>query len=195
MIKDLIKRNRSCRRFYGDKEISKEQLRELIELARLSPSTGNIQPIKYVLVNNKEINEKVFETLGWAGYLKDWDGPIKSERPTAYIVMLRDKSLMKSLNFDDGICAQSIYIGAAEMGLGGCMISNVKRDELRKVLSITDEFDISLVIALGHPKENIILEEIGEDGSFKYWRDEEGNHYVPKRSLDNLILEEISSET
>jgi nitroreductase len=191
MLKDLVAKGRSIRRFYGDKAITNEQLRELVEFARLSPSGGNLQPIKYALVCTSEMNEKVYETLSWAGYLKDWDGPIASERPTGYIIMLRDKSLIKTLSWDEGIFAQSIFLGASEMGLGGCIIGNIKRDKLSANLNIGDKFEIALVIALGYPKENVILENIDDNGSVKYWRDEQGNHHVPKRSLEDLIVKEI----
>lgn len=190
-MKDLVKRSRSNRRFYGDKEITIKQLHSLVELARLSSSGANLQPIKYILVCTKEINAKVYDTLGWAGYLKEWDGPIKSERPTAFIVILRDKTIRKELSLDDGICTQSIFLGANDIGLGGCIFTNIKRDKLKEILNIGEDLEISAVIALGYPKENVILTEIGEDRSIKYYRDEEGNHYVPKRSLQDLIVSEV----
>jgi nitroreductase len=191
MIKDLIMNSRTRRRFYGDREIRIEQLRELVELARLSPSGGNFQPMKFMLVCTPEKNVEVYETLLWASYFKDWDGPIPSERPTGYIIILRDKNLSKQLSWDDGIFAQSMYLGATEMGLGGCMIGNIRKDALKDVLNLSDGFDISLVIALGYPKEEVILETIGDDHSVKYWRDEQGRHHVPKRTLDELIVGEF----
>lgn len=188
MMKELVKKSRSYRRFYGDKKITEDTLIGLIELTIFCPSTGNIQPMKYMIVCDEDMNGEVYKTLAWAGYLKEWDGPSENERPTGYIVMLRDKSLMKSLNFDDGILAQTICLGAADEGLGTCMIASVKREELKGILNISDDFDISLVIALGYPKENIIIDDIKEDGSFKYWRDDEDNHHVPKRKIEDLII-------
>ncbi len=190
MIKDLLTKSRSCRRFYGEKKITVEQLRELIEFARISPSGSNLQPLKYTLVCTPEMNEKVFETIGWAGYLKDWDGPIPSERPTGYIIMLRDKSLVKTMTMDEGIAAQSIFIGATEMGLGGCFIGNIKKANLAEAIEIDTDYEVALVIALGYPKEEVVIEEIS-NGDVKYWRDENQVHHVPKRSLEELIIKEI----
>lgn len=166
-------------------------MRELVDLARLSPSGGNLQPMKYALVYTPETNAKVYDTLRWAAYFKDWEGPAENERPTGYIILLRDGALSKQLTWDDGIFIQSIYLGATEMGLGGCMIGNLEKNKLKEVLSIGDEYDISLVIALGYPKENVILGNMGEDGDVKYWRDERGIHYVPKRKLKDLIVREF----
>lgn len=191
MLKDLLKKNRSYRRFYNDKKITRDQLKELIELARLTPSAANLQPLKYILISEEEMNRKVYETLNWAGYLKDWNGPIESERPTGYIIMLRDKSITQKQSVDEGISAQTICLGAVEQGLGCCIIASINRTKLTENLNIDHNFDIALVIALGYPKENVIIEDAKEDGSIKYYRDNKGNHYVPKRSVNELIIKEI----
>lgn len=191
MIKDLITRSRSIRRFHGDKAIAITQLRELVDLARLTPSGSNLQPLKYELVCSPEMNEKIYETLLWAGFLKDWDGPIPSERPTGYIIMLRDKSLIKTMSVGEGISAQSILLGATEMGLGGCFFGSIKKDKLAESLEISEDYEIALVIALGYPKEEVVIDSIGEDGDYKYWRDENLVHHVPKRSLEEIIIKEI----
>ena len=191
MVKDLITRSRSIRRFHGDKAIAITQLRELVDLARLTPSGSNKQPLKYELVYSPKMNEKVFETLLWAGYINDWDGPVPSERPTGYIIMLRDKSFIKTMSIDEGIAAQSILLGATEMGLGGCFIGSIKRDKLTESLEMSEDYEIALVIALGYPKEVVVIDSIGEDGDYKYWRDENFVHHVPKRSLEEIIIKEI----
>ena len=187
MIKEILEKSRSYRRFKEDMKIERETLEELVDLTRFCPSTGNIQPMKYALVWEEDLNSRVFKTLAWAGYLREWDGPTEGERPTAYIVLLKDRNLMKTASLDDGIVAQTICIGAAEKGIGTCMIGSVKREELRSILELDERFDISLVIALGYPNEIVVLEDIKDDGNFKYWRDEV-NHYVPKRTIDEVII-------
>ena len=186
-LKDLIIKNRSCRRFHQDFEISEEMLRELIDLARLSPSAKNAQSIKYIISNTLENNSKIFPTLGWAGYLKDWDGPEEGERPSAYIIMLNDSRISENYLCDDGIFAQSILLGAVEKGFAGCIIASVSRGKLQQELNIPDYFKIIQVIALGKANEKIVLEDIQND-DFKYWRDKDGIHHVPKRSLNELIV-------
>ena len=191
MFKDLVTQARSIRRFDGAKEITAEQLRELADYGRLSPSGANRQPLKYILVHSREMNEKIYENLAWAGYLKDWDGPVLEERPAGYILMLRDNSINKAMTMDEGIAAQSIFLGAAQMGLGGCFIGSFKKEPLKTLLGIGEDFDIALVIALGYPKEEVVLEEIDDNGDVKYWRDENKVHHVPKRTLEQVIVKEI----
>jgi nitroreductase len=188
MIRDLIVKNRTYRRFDQNFAIAKDTLCELVDLARLSGSAGNKQPLKYILSCDPIKNAIIFEHLTWAGYLTDWPGPVEGERPSAYILMLGDKQISPSFDFDNGIAAQSILLGAVEKGLGGCMIGSIQRPRLREKLIIPERYEILLVIALGRPVEKVILETVKADGDIKYRRDGEGRHYVPKRSLDDIIV-------
>lgn len=188
MIKDLILKNRSYRRFHEEYKIKLSTLKELINLARLSASGANRQPLKYIISSDSATNKKIFPYLAWAGYLKDWDGPMEGERPSGYIIILGDKNISPSFGCDHGIAAQSILLGAAEEGLGGCMIGSIERNNLRNAFNISDNFEILLVIALGKPKEEIILEEMESNGDIKYYRDNKTIHHVPKRKLQDVII-------
>jgi len=189
MFKDLILKDRSYRRFYEDQPIDRQTLVELVDLGRLSASGGNVQPLKYILSSDPDKNAKIFPCLAWAGYLADWDGPAEGERPAAYIIILGDTRISKSFGVDHGIAAQSILLGAAEKGIGGCMIGSVDRKKLRKALKVPERYKILLVLALGKPGETVVLEETGPDGDIKYYRDKNDVHHVPKRPLDEVILE------
>jgi len=189
MIKDLIKKNRTYRRFYEDFAIERNTLEELVDFARLSASAANRQPLKYILSCEKNKNNLIFPTLAWAGYLKDWRGPIEGERPSAYIIMLVDTEISKNYWCDPGIAAQSILLGATEIGLGGCIFGSVKKIELRAALKIGEKYEILYVLAVGKPKEKVVLETVGTDGDIKYWRDSQGVHHVPKRPLEEIIID------
>ena len=188
MIRDLIKRTRSYRRFHQNHRIELDTLRELIDAARLSAAAGNLQPLKYMLFNEPEKNRKIFQHLAWAGYLRDWPGPEEGERPSAFIIVLGDKRICNSFGCDHGIACQNIMLTAVEKDLGGCMIGSVNRERLRIDLDIPDYFEILLVLALGKPKERVVLEVVGPDGDIKYWRDSDSVHHVPKRKLDDIIV-------
>ena len=184
----LVRANRSCRRFFQEESIDLDTLKDLVNLARLSASAANLQPLKYMLVNEPEKNEDVFKTLGWAGYLKAWQGPQEGERPVAYILLLKDKEIAKTAQYDAGIAVQSILLGARARGLGGCIFASVKRPRVRKAFQIPERYDILLVLALGKPKEDVQIDPLGLDGNIQYWRDADGVHHVPKRPLDEIIL-------
>ena len=188
MLKDLVARSRSFRRFDEEVAVTITILRELVDLARLSPSGANRQPLKFYLATEPALNERIFPCLGWAGYLKEWDGPEEGERPTGYVVILGDKEISQNFGVDHGIAAQSIMLGAAERELGGCIIASIDRDRLREALELNERYEILLVLALGKPAETVVVEPVGEEGEIKYWRDEEGIHHVPKRELEELII-------
>lgn len=188
MIKDLILRNRSYRRFYQEKTIERSTLVDLVDLARLSPSGANKQALRYVLSNSKDENDKIFANIFWAGYYKDWKGPQEGEKPSAYMVILKDTAFGSIGGQDEGIAVQSILLGAVELGLGGCIIGNIDKKKLAEELNIDDKYEIALVLALGYPKEEVIIDKVNESGDIKYWRDENQVHHVPKRNIEELIL-------
>jgi nitroreductase len=188
MIKELVMKNRSYRRFDESIAIGKELLRELVDLARQTASAANRQPLKYFLSCDRQVNAVIFENLAWAGYLPEWPGPAEGERPSAYILLLGDKDISSSYDYDNGIAAQTILLGAADNGLGGCMIASVQRAKLREKLNIPERYEILLAIALGKPVETVIIENVKADGDIKYWHDSQGRHHVPKRSLDEVII-------
>ena len=188
MIRDLIIKNRSYRRFSQEIAIEPRTLRELVDLARLSSSAGNLQPLKYILSWDAQKNALIFPHLIWAGYLKSWPGPCEGERPSAYIIILGDTEISQSFGCDHGIAAQSILLGATEKGLGGCIIGSVQRQGLHKALDIPSHYEILLVLALGKPKEKVVIEATGPAGDIKYWRNSESTHHVPKRPLDDIIV-------
>ena len=186
-LKDLVLKTRSYRRFDEAYRISYNTLENLIGLARLSASGANRQPLKYLLYNSLEDCSRVFPSVVWAAYLKDWDGPVPGERPSGYIIILGDKSISEGYGVDHGIAAQSMMLGATEAGLGGCMIASIRRDLLREELKIPDRFEILLILALGKPVERVIIDDIRND-DVKYWRDSNSDHHVPKRKLEELII-------
>ncbi|MDD3520815.1 MAG: nitroreductase family protein [Actinomycetota bacterium] len=188
MLKELVIKNRSYRRFFQDEKIKKETLLELVDLARFAASGMNRQVLRYFLSNDEETNNKINSTLTWAAYCKGWVSPPEGEKPSAFIVMLKDNKAGPGLVQDEGIAAQTILLGAAEKGLGGCMLGSVDRKKLSLLLNISNQYEICLVIAIGRPKEKIIIEEIEKSGDIKYYRDENQVHHVPKRKLEDIII-------
>jgi nitroreductase len=189
MFDELVKKNRSYRRFFEEEQIGRETLLKLIDYARLTPSGANRQVLRYFIAYDKERNDKIFSTLGWAGYLPDWNGPEIGERPAAYIVIVQDEKHKMGGGTDHGIAAQTILLGAVELGLGGCMIGNIQRPKLHEALHIDENYEILLVIALGKPKETVVIDEIDSGKDIKYWRDENQVHHVPKRKLKDIIVD------
>jgi nitroreductase len=186
-IKDLMVKTRTYRRFDESFTVSASTLENLVDLARLSSSGGNRQPLKFLIFNSAEDCEKIFPYLAWAAYFKDWPGPDKGERPSAYIIILGDRSVTDNFGVDHGIAAHSILLGASEAELGGCIIASVMREELSSAIRLPDRYEILFVVAIGKPVEKVVIDNV-KDNDVKYWRDSRGIHHVPKRSLKELIL-------
>ena len=189
MLKELVTGCRSYRRFYEDTPIPYEELVDMIDTARLTGCTANCQPLKFKILHTKEACASMFPNLTWAGALKDWDGPEEGERPSAYIVVLCDLRIAKNKQWDEGIASQTIMLSATEKGYGGCMIGSCRRSDILTFLGLSpEEFSVSLVLALGKPKEEVHLVPLGKEGNTAYYRDENQVHYVPKRSLEDILL-------
>lgn len=189
-MKDIITQTRTYRIFNNHSPVTLEQLKELIELARLSGSARNCQPWQYLPVVDKEKCAAIFPHLGWAGYLSDWKGPNQGQRPTGYILCFLNRNWLKGsdleAHFDLGISTQNILIGATARGLGGCRIGAFSKN-LAQLFSLPDYLELGHVLALGVPQETVVIEECKEQ-DIKYWRDERGIHHVPKRKLEDVLL-------
>lgn len=187
-FQQLVRENRSCRRFDHSHKLKTQTLEELVDLARHCASAANKQPLKYILSTSEPKNQEIFSCLGWAAYLTEWKGPDKHEQPTGYIVILGDRTVADKFWCDHGIAAQTILLGARDQGLAGCMFAAINIKRLAEVLTIADHLEVKLVIALGKPVETIQIDEVGPDGDIRYFRDENQVHHVPKRKLSDLIV-------
>ena len=185
-LSELVRNNRSYRRFHEKERISGDQLKKWIGLTRYTASGRNNQPLKYLGCVNPQLNASIFSFLGWAGYLPDWGGPKEGERPAAYVIVVHDKSISENRYCDDGIAVQTLLRAAVEDGYGGCVIGSVNKPKVAGLLNLPGHFEILWVIALGKPAETVVIEEM-KDNNVKYWRDESQVHHVPKRSVDELV--------
>jgi len=178
---DIVSR-RSIRRF-KQKKVSRNLLTKMVNAARLAPSAANLQPLEFVVVDKEEICQKIFKTLSWAGYLKDWSPSIK-ESPDAYIIILvKDKKNPWYLR-DVSFAAANIVITAENEGLGSCILCKIDKEEIREILKISEEIIIDSVVALGYKAENPVVEDLID--SVKYFKDSQEILHVPKRKLEDI---------
>lgn len=187
---NLLKADRSYRRFDESYYIDKDILLKIIDLTRFCASARNLQPIKYFIVNDVETCNKIFPLLKWAGYLSDWDGPEIGERPTAYLIQCLDTSLTKNCLCDDGLQLQTITMGSVAQNLGCCIIKSFDSIKLKEILDLKDNFDPLYVVAVGKPIEEIVIEDFknSDSNSIKYYRTSDGIHHVPKRILNDVVI-------
>lgn len=191
MVKELIIRNRSYRGYDESYKFTREQLMNYVDGARFCASSINIQPLKYFIAYENDEVEKIRSRIKWARQLPQMTLPHPGMSPTGFVVICQDKNISDNLNRfmkDIGIVAQSMLLMATEEGLGGCMIGNFKAEEIKGGLDLPENLHPMLVVAFGRPNETIILTEVGEDGNTAYYRDENDVHYVPKRSLEELLI-------
>ena len=191
MFLDLVKQARSHRGFRQDRKVTRQELEHLVECARFTPAARNDQVLKYYLAEKPETVAAIQPLTKWAGALAELHLPRKGAEPVAYIVICLDGSLAENpapYQRDVGIVTQTMLLAAAEMGLNGCMIGSFAAGELREKLGLPEAIKPQLLLALGEGTDRIVITDVGEDGSTTYYRDAEDTHYVPKRTLEQLIL-------
>ncbi len=182
-VYDCIKKRRSVRKF-EQKKVGKDILLDCVNAARLAPSSGNRQPLEFILVTRKL--GKVFKHTHWAGHL-DEGRPKKGERPTAYIVIISNKKINPKAEYDVGLAAENVALTALERGVASCVMG-VEREGLRKTMKVPDGYEIELIVSLGYPKQKSIAEDMKE--GTKYWLDDKGVMHVPKRRVEDVLHEE-----
>lgn len=196
-MSDLVASCRSFRRFDEEQRVPKGLLLELVDMARLCANGANRQQLRFRVVSDPAACDAVFAELAWAGYFKDWAGPVAGERPTGYVIIAAErgtagKPAAPIAEADCGIAAQTMMLAArsAEPSYAGCMLKTFT-PRLIDVLGLdSDRYELKLVCAFGLPAEEVRLESLSAspDGSIKYWRDDAGVHHVPKRSLEDVLI-------
>ena len=183
---DLIRQRRTIRKFQ-QKKLDRVQLEKMVDAARLAPSASNMQPLKYIIVDEDETVAQFFKYVKWASFIAPAGNPGKGEEPVAYIVILLDTQVRDSgYELDVGAAAQNIFITALEEGIGSCWMGAIDREGIRKLLNIPERYKVNTIVALGYPSENPVMED--ENGSVKYYKDDSGVLHVPKRKLEDIIL-------
>ena len=190
-VKELTYNARSIRAFDGSRPAGEEMLKHFADCARLCPSAANLLPLKYRLCYEKGEVDAMFPLTRWAGYIKDRRIPPEGDEPTDYIIICHDTDVAPMTDYsamDVGIVAQTVNLAAREKGYGCCMIGSFDKKATSELLHIAENLTPVLVLAIGTPKESPIVCSVGADGSTKYFRDDAGLHFVPKRSLEDSLI-------
>ncbi len=189
-FRELLKGNRSYRRFDHSRPVSEPVLESLVDLARYCASGRNLQPLKYRIVCAPQECEALYPALKWAGYYTDWDGPEPGERPVAYLVQCLDTDLTQACLCDDGLQLEAITLGASTLGIHGVIIKAFNAATVAEVLKLPASCKPHYVLALGYPAEKVVLTTTDgtPDADIRYFRSPDGTHNVPKRPLGEILI-------
>ena len=185
----LLAKNRSHRAYDASFKVREEQLLQIIEVNRLTPSARNQQVLRFRPVLGEEA-ERLLPLVRLGAALPEMHFPPEGQEPNAFIVICSEKE-GRYVDIDTGISAQSMLLRAVELGLNGICIAAVDRVEVSRLLHLPCE--PMLVLAIGRGAEQIELEEIGAEESHNYYRRGE-KHIVPKVRLEEIIIEAQSDK-
>jgi nitroreductase len=146
-------------RSYSEKPVEKEKIIRCVEAARLSPSACNSQPWHFVIVDEKELKNRIAKetVMSLSGMNK-----FTLDAPVMAVLVIEKKNLTSNIGsflkgrdfslIDIGIAAEHFCLQAAEEGLGTCMLGWFDEKAVKKFLDIPNSRHIGLLISLGYPK-------------------------------------------
>lgn len=181
---DAILARRSIRKF-SPEPVSRELLTQLVEITRLYPTGGNLQPLRFAIVTNPRLTDAIFPDLKWAMYLPGYTIG-ETERPTAYVVLLRDSRISKKCDYDVGAASALLMVAAADRGIGSCPIGNFTAAKVSALLGLEEDLHPELVIAMGYPAQE--SRPVPMEDTIRYRQDEAGNFLVPKWNTEDILL-------
>lgn len=184
---ETIFKRRTIRNFKQE-AIPKEKLKKLVDAARVAPQAANLQPLKYVIVNDEKLLEPIFKTTAWAGYIRPAADPQDGQKPVAYILILVDSEIKKEgYDVDAGAAVENLLLTATEEGLGTAWLGAIDRKKIKELLNIPDKYIIHTIVAIGYPAETPVIED-EKGNSIKYYKDGNNVLHVPKRKLEDILF-------
>ncbi len=186
-VYEAVKERHTIRKFTQEPPV-REELLQIVDSARLAPYGANAQPLKYAIVTDEGKRRELYPYIKYAGFLKDWD-PAFEECPTAFIVILNDTAIKPTAKSecDSGIALASMCLAARELGYGSVCLGAINRAEIKKTLGLDERYDITYLLGIGYPAQTGEVFDYTDD--LKYYFDENGNVHVPKRTMDEVLVE------
>ncbi len=157
-IKELLKKRISIRK-YQSKPVSKKIIYELLDAARLSPSSKNTQPWKFKIIQDSK-TKKILKKFNVFKQDFVYSAPIilvccsdlnayKKSRNKKYSSYRKKWALV-----DLSIACSNLVLKATELGLGTCYIGLMQEKKLKKLLNIPKDYIIPYNITIGYPEKD-----------------------------------------
>lgn len=185
---ETVLARRSIRSF-DQRPIPRESLARMLEAARLAPTGSNRQPLRFWCVSAPTYCRDIFPQTKWAGLLpKPLGKPQPGHEPTAYILILVDRSIAEEAPVDVGAAGMSILLQAQSEGIGSCWLGAINRPGIAQTLGLDlDAFKLDSMIALGYPDmQSRAVDMSPQATDTAYYMDEKDGFTVPKRHPDTV---------
>ena len=183
---ELLKKRRTVRRFKQVQVFDKD-IRYMLEAARLASCGGNVQKLRYIVVQDKQLVKDIFENTAWAGLVSPKRSPEWGKNaPLTFIVVTIPRDAEGVIQANAGAAVQSMEYAAVDAGLGACWIGAYKKENVEKILELPEHEEALYLLAIGYPDEEPVQEDIDSGESMKYYLDDEDVLHVPKFKIDAI---------
>lgn len=185
-----ILRKRRTIRFYRQMPVAENHLIKMIAAACHAPSAANNQVLRYTIVRNPDLVQAVFYHTKYAGRVTPKRSPEWGvNAPTAFIAVSAVKNgpvISPMVYADAGAAIMSMAFQAVEEKLGTCWIGAFNAREVANILETDKSEELLYLLAVGHPAENPVEDEISSGESVAYYVDEFNTLHVPKYNIESV---------
>jgi nitroreductase len=184
---ELMKTRRTYRRFTQE-PVPQEVLDDILLSTRYSSSAANKQPLRFIVIKDKEKVDEVFQYTTWAGQLpKELGWPKDDERPTLFIAVIENPEISAWCDTDTGIVLANMTLAAWAHGVGSCIIGACNKPVLSEMFGLSEKEKLHSVVAFGYPTHKSTIVDPEEDGKLNYYVDDKVDYYVKKRKLSDTV--------
>lgn len=188
MIIDIVNKRHSTR-IYNDKDITREELLDIVKCGQNYPSRANLQPLKYILITDKEIRDKVFDTILWGSKNSNFKVfKNKEYAPGNYIVVCVDKNIIGAgYEYEIGASIQSMLLSATEKNINSLWVKSFDRKSLSSILNTNDDIILDSLVCLGYSNQENSRVPVKESPQVIVNNDL--NMITPKRDIKEVLYE------
>ncbi|MDO4662935.1 MAG: nitroreductase family protein [Tissierellia bacterium] len=181
----LLEIRRTYRSFDEGKTISKEDAEKIIRAEKFASRGANRQTLRYAVVRNKDLVNKITDNAKWAGKIPNDKGrPQIGKRPVMYILVYTDNSAYSKV--DAGLAISNMTLKAMDLNIGSCILAAINKKEISKLIQEPEGYELMLAIAFGYPAHKSEIIE-AKDDKLDYTRDENGDYKVERTATERLF--------
>ena len=182
---ELLKKRRTIRCFKQVQVFDKD-IRYILEAARVVSCGGNVQKLRYIVAQDKQLVKDIFENTAWAGLVSPNRSPEWGKNAPLTFIILTSSDTGGVIQANAGAAVQSMEYAAADVGLGACWIGAYKKENVEKILELPEQEETLYLLAVGYPDEEPVQDDIDSDESMKYYLDDKDVLHVPKFKIDAI---------
>lgn len=150
---EVINKRKSVRSFDTEKEVTSDQIEKIIQAGKRAPSAGGLYPVKFLVVKEKEVREKLSGAAFGQGFIVQAPVVIVVVVDFEKVAKVYGKRGQKLYAIQDGaVAAQNMLLTVTALGLGSCWVGAFDEKEVKEILNLSDNKRPQVILPIGYKK-------------------------------------------